>query len=183
MSSFIIDKIVKLPCIPAYKTEDSTNYWGDLFNKKVENTTNVPQEVKDYFSVNKMKTFYFFNDKVYKHFYSTEYYQAFDTKEMDKEIEESYSNKKEHFKILENLIGKRISINDLPLGKYPVFDDELRINCSYDDIKPKIICSIGKVTGRMGDGFIVTKTTDFCEIYVSDIHNVCSKCKQVIKND
>jgi len=184
MSSFIIEKVVLLPCIPVYRTNSNTCY-GDLFqNFKKMNNKDVPEEViqkfketNDYYVV--------FQNKIYRHYnYDEEIYHVQDIGNKDKEIEEEYNNRLPLIKQIEGLIGKRITLKDLPLNVNQTFD-LLSVDIKPDlynkgIVVPIIKCYIAKMTGRMHGGVIYTKLTDMCEIHVTEIINVCKTCHQII---
>lgn len=166
--SFIVDKIIKLPCIPEFKKEDTNVCVSDLFRRKER--VDPPKEVIEYFKLNPKKHHYYYENKFYSYFLGNIYFVS-DTTDIEKLIEEYYEEHSFIFEELKNLVGKRITIDDLPLGRYPDFDGRLHIDC-YDEIKPKILCSIVKKTGRVGgggDGIYITKVTDFCEIYTREV--------------
>ena len=161
----IIEKVVRLPCLPIYKKESNLS-WGDLFTFKFGRskfngfrTKTVPEEVLSYFKKDTLRTHFYFENKIYQHIHLTDFYDVCDS--IDDEIQELYNNCEEHLKIIENLVGKEMTENDL----------KTEILSSKNNFQIRIIndklwtIEIMKVTGKCRDGMYITPLTDICEIH------------------
>lgn len=192
MSSFIIEKVVLLPCVPYYRKKDSKNNWEDLYYRKLTVTDRkyVPEEVIDCFEngkehkdiINSINTHKYsgiliYNDKVYSFIRTdlgipgncTYIYRVGDT--IDKYIEDHYDTCLPLLKQIESMIGKKIEKKDLPLYKHldPVgliIKNETETETDKFIITLSVAIYGGRVGGG-GDDIYINSLTDFCELYCS----------------
>lgn len=183
--SFIIEKVVLLPCIPEYRKKNSNSTWFNLFSSKLVDIDrdNVPTDVINIFENQKYDETIDYNDihkdinnnaciwddlgyliygnKYYSFTrvtYNDKYhykYKVADT--FDEDIKKCYDNCLPLLKDIEKMVGLEITKKDLPLCEY----SGVNINGLYvDNIEPITVISVVQINRQFVD-----KLTDFCELH------------------